>query len=154
MNKEEIIELIEPVLKENGIQLYEVNWRQEKKNKILQIAIMKNDGSMDLDTCQMASMKISDLLDEANVYEGNYMLEVCSPGAERELRNAEEIRNAIGEHVYAKMINGINGMNDVTGDLVSFDNQVLKIQYKDKTRTKEIEIDYENISKIRLAVRI
>ena len=50
-------------LLEQDISLYDVKWTQDGKMKILQVAIMKSDGSMDIDTCAEVSMKISDMLD-------------------------------------------------------------------------------------------
>ena len=48
---ENIKTLILPVLDSLGIQLYDLKWVNEKKSRILQIAVMRADGSMDIDTC-------------------------------------------------------------------------------------------------------
>ena len=40
------------------------------------------------------------MLDEKDWYQNEYMLEVCSPGAEKELKNDEQIQNAIGNYVH------------------------------------------------------
>ena len=83
---QKIKELVAPILEKEEIQLYEVLWHNEGNMRILQIAIMRNDGSMDIDTCADMSEKISECLDEADLISAEYFLEVCSPGAERELR--------------------------------------------------------------------
>ena len=92
-----------PLLKEQGCRLYDVEWDKSMKPPILRISIEKEDGSMDLDTCAQMSDLISTRLDEDDPFDGEYMLEVCSPGAERELRNDEEIKAAQGKHVYVKL---------------------------------------------------
>lgn len=60
---ENIKTLILPVLDSLGIQLYDLKWVNEKKSRILQIAVMRADGSMDIDTCALVSEKISEALD-------------------------------------------------------------------------------------------
>ena len=72
-------ELLEPVLKEDGITLYDVEWLSNEKT--LQVSIMHEDGTMDLDTCAQESEKIGELLDSTNLFTHEYTLEVCSPGA-------------------------------------------------------------------------
>nr|WP_233511855.1 hypothetical protein [Absiella sp. AM54-8XD] len=49
---QKIKELVAPILEKEEIQLYEVLWHNEGNMRILQIAIMRNDGSMDIDTVQ------------------------------------------------------------------------------------------------------
>lgn len=143
-----------PLLNEMGCRLYEVDWDTSMKPPVLRISIEKNDGSIDLDTCAAASDRISTHLDETDEIPGEFMLEVCSPGAERELRSEEEIEAALGKHVYAKFKNPIKGLNEVTGDLNSTDGDTLVISYFDKGRPKKAEISKDNIALIRTAVKM
>ena len=62
-HNEKIKQLVSDVLGDELV-LYDVAWHQEGKNKILQIAIMRKDGTMDIDTCAEVSEKISAKLDE------------------------------------------------------------------------------------------
>ncbi len=149
-----IKELISPLLEKEGIVLYDVLWQQEGKSRILQIAIMRNDGSMDIDTCAEMSEKISELLDEKDMIASEYFLEVCSPGAERELRNKEQILDAVGKFVYVKLRNPKAGLDEVKGTLTAFENDVVYIDYMAKAVKKKIQIEMENISMIRLSVKI
>ena len=149
-----IKELISPLLEKEGIVLYDVLWQQEGKSRILQIAIMRNDGSMDIDTCAEMSEKISELLDEKDMIASEYFLEVCSPGAERELRNKEQILDAVGKFVYVKLRNPKAGLDEVKGTLTAFENDVVYIYYMAKAVKKKIQIEMENISMIRLSVKI
>ena len=149
-----IKELISPLLEKEGIVLYDVLWQQEGKSRILQIAIMRNDGSMDIDTCAEMSEKISELLDEKDMIASEYFLEVCSPGAERELRNKGQILDAVGKFVYVKLRNPKAGLDEVKGTLTAFENDVVYIDYMAKAVKKKIQIEMENISMIRLSVKI
>ena len=47
--------LILPVLEKHKCELVELRWTQESSMKILQCAVMFDDGTMDLDTCSLIS---------------------------------------------------------------------------------------------------
>lgn len=143
-----------PVLESMDLTLYEIKWRQEGSMKILQIAIMRSDGTMDIDTCAEVSEKISALLDEKNAIQHEYFLEISSPGAERELRSEEEIAHALGEYVYIKYRNPKAGRDEIYGTLEAVNEHSLTLTYMDKAVKRKMEIDKENIAFIRLAVKI
>lgn len=145
---------IEPILAENGCRLYDLEWLTNEKPPLLRISIEKLEGAVDLDTCASCSDAIGTFLDEKDWYDKEYNLEVCSPGAERELKNEEQMQNAIGSYVYVKLKNPKQRLDHVFGDLKEVQEESVTIQYKDKTRNKEIEIDRENISLIMTAVKV
>lgn len=76
--------LLEPALKQLGIELIDVEYVRER-NWILRVFIDKEDG-VDLNDCQQISEKAGELLDEADLISANYMLEVSSPGLDRVLK--------------------------------------------------------------------
>lgn len=149
-----IRELIAPLLAQEDIQLYDVSWQTEGKNRILQVAIMRKDGSMDIDTCAAMSEKIGEKLDEMDLIANEYFLEVCSPGAERELCTGEQIQEALNEYVYVKLKDPKAGMDAVKGYLRAYEEGAVTIEYMDKAVKKKMTIDGENIALIRLSVKI
>lgn len=151
---EKIRAMILPVLEQQACSLYDIKWVQDGKMRVLQIAIMHADGSMDIDTCADISEAVSALLDESELISHEYFLEVCSPGAERELRNEQEIRDAIGAYVFVKLKDPKAGMDSVKGTLSAFDENGLTISYRVKATSKTITLDLDNIALIRLSVKI
>ncbi|MBQ7889224.1 MAG: ribosome maturation factor RimP [Erysipelotrichaceae bacterium] len=151
---EKIVECISPVLEESNVALYEVKWTNQGKNKVLQIAIMHEDGTMDLETCATVSEKISEVLDAKDMISFEYFLEICSPGAERKLRSHDEIVSSTGKHVYVRFKKAVKSMNDVTGDLEKVDGNELTIAYRDKAAVRRVTFDENNIDLIRLAVKL
>ncbi len=146
-----IKELIEPTLTDNEVKLYDVKWTSENKNRILQISITKNDGTMDLDTCALVSEKVSELLDD--VIDSQYMLEVCSPGAEREIKDYNELKDLIGQRIYVRLKHSIKSNIEFTGDIESVSDVVL-LKYRDKAALRSVEFSIEEIEFARLAVKI
>ena len=151
---EKIVECISPVLDESNVSLYEAKWTNQGKNKVLQIAIMLEDGTMDLETCAIVSEKISEVLDAEDIISFEYFLEICSPGAERKLRNHDEIVSSTGKHVYVRFKKAVKSMNEVTGDLEKMDGTELTIAYRDKAAVRRVTFDESNIDLIRLAVKL
>lgn len=145
---------IQSVLDEHEISIYEMNWTHEGKHKILQIAIMRGDGTMDIDTCATMAEVLSTRLDELNCIDFEYMLEVCSPGAERVLRNLEEVNACVGEYIYAKFKKSVDKLVEVKGTLLGVEDSMLLIEYMNKAVKKQCKVDYSNLSLIRLSVKI
>lgn len=149
-----IKDLITPILETNHFCLYDLKWVQEGKMRILQIAIADEHGKIDMDQCAEISEKISEVMDEADLISHEYYLEVCSPGAERELRNFEEVKNAAGEYIYAKFHHAQNKLVEVKGTLENVEDDILHITYMDKAVKKKMQVSYDNIAFIRLSVKI
>ena len=150
---EELQKAIEPIISKYDCQLYECKWLNQKRSRILQIAIIKAVGSVDIDTCANVSREISEILDNQFTIELDYMLEVCSAGAERQLRDKQEVQVAVGKHIFVKLNKQIKAKEDFTGDLLSFENDIIKMTYRDKALTKNVEFNYSDINLIRLAVK-
>lgn len=154
MNLETLKEWIQPVLENNDCTLFDIEWQTNQNPPILQISVEKKDGTMDLDTCASCSDLISTLLDEKNWYSKEYMLEVCSPGAERELKTMEQLQAAVGKYVYVKLNDPKQGIDQVLGDLEEVKDETIVVAYKEKTRNKKIEIERSNIRLIQTAVKL
>ncbi len=148
-----IDELIKPVLKQNAISKYHIEFIKES-TPILEISIEKEDGSMDLDTCELVSGQISKILDQNDDKDdSHYMLDVCSFGAEKQLYSADEVKQNIGEYVHVELREPKNGLDQVEGYLRSFENDLLEIDYLLKGVKKHATINYDNVKLIRLAVK-
>ncbi len=146
--------MIQEVVEANDCLLYDVVWTQDGSMKILQVSILDKAGKMDLDTCAKVSNAISDKLDALDNINYEYYLEVCSPGAERELRNDAEINGAIDAYVYVKLKDPKAGMDEVIGYLRQANESEVVVEYVDKTRKKEVTIEKDNISLIRMSVKV
>ena len=146
-------EMLIPVLDSCSVKLYEMKWSGTGKNRTLEVAITKTDGTMDLDTCALVSEKISEVLDADTSLSDAYTLEVCSPGAEREIHDLNELKEMKEPYVYIKFKSPVNKLNDVTGTVLSYSDDVIQLSYRVKQATKKMEFTTSDISFIRLAVK-
>ena len=152
-NTDKLKELFQPVFEELNVKLYELKWINDRE-RTLQVAIMKEDGSMDLDTCADVSEKLSEVLDVADPISEEYTLEVCSPGAEREIRDLEELNHLNGSYIYVRLSRPFKKMIEITGELVSCENGTVTMSYRDKAATRTAQFPKEDIEFARMAVRI
>ena len=151
---ERLKEICLPVLKECNVILYSMKWQGTGKERTLEVSIMFEDGSMDLDTCAYVSDRLSEVLDSDAELQTSYMLEVCSPGAEREIKDPAELAKMDEPYVFIRLKHPINKKLEWYGTVVKYEEGVLYFRYRDKTAQKETEIPEENIDYLRLAVRL
>ena len=142
-----IEEIVVPFLDEQGFSLYGVELAKEFGYRILRVLVDKK-GGITVDELELVNQYLSDKIDDLDVYQTEYMLEVSSPGAEKPLRNEEEINDAIGEYVNVKTKD-----MDQDGYLLKNSEDTLILEINMKGRIKEITVNKSEIKKIRLAVK-
>ena len=139
--KNSLRELVESM----GYYLYDVTYEKEGTDYVLRVMI-ENDSFITIDDCVSVSKMVSEKLDELDPFNDPYMFEVTSAGAEKELRNSEEVKRAVGKNVYAETLE-----QKFEGELVSFKEDILTIKQKNKKLAKA---NYIDVSFIRLAVKL
>ena len=144
MNTDKIKKEIEGFLSSRGMKLFDLQYA--KKDQTLTVLL---DEKLSIDELEEVSNEISQLLDKyEDEFVDNYFLDVSTVGAERPIRNKEELKDAVGEYIYVK----VKG-NEYYGTLHSFENETLTLKVKDKTREKDVLIEYPQIKKVRYAVK-
>ena len=153
MNKREqqIFELAEPVVEELDYSLIEVEYKKEGKDWFLRFYLDK-PGGITLDDCVRGSEVLADKLDEWDIIDGHYFLDVSSPGAERPIKTEKDLETTLNNGIYVKTYQYINGEQEWTGILTNYDEHTVTIKYRDKTREKTVEVDRSKIAVIRKAV--
>ena len=142
MDIEKLKKAVSDFLETTDYELYGIEYTKNKQDKILRIFI-DNDKGITIDDCVNATHLLNPFLDELDPIDGEYMLEVSSPGAEKELRSKEAILNNIGKNVYLETYE-----QKLTGKLIAFNGKVLTISIK----SKQINVDYMDVNYIRLTI--
>ena len=106
---EAVTALVKPIVEGLGLKLWDVRLVKEGASMYLRVFIDKDEGVM-IDDCEAVSRAIDAPLDELDPVDGEYTLEVCSPGIERELIRDEHFEQFIGADVMVKMIRPIEGI--------------------------------------------
>jgi len=61
---------------------------------VLRIMADHPHGGITMDECSRLNLEIGDILEEGNVIQSHYILEVCSPGLDRPLRTGRILTGA------------------------------------------------------------
>src|SRR2546429_9680690 len=94
----EIEGVVQPVLRDHGLTLVDLEWRPRRPRGGLRLYVDK-PGGVGIDDCQRGSREVGDVLDASALIEEAYDLEVSSPGLDRQLRTGREVRRAGGQRV-------------------------------------------------------
>jgi ribosome maturation factor RimP len=145
-------EIGQPIIEQLGFQLVDVEYVKEGRNFVLRF-LVDNEQGIDIDECAIISERMSEVLDRLDPIKEEYMLEISSPGAERPLKTRNDVAKAVGKYVNVRLYAPVLDCKEFEGDLIAFNDDRLTIQYKVKTSMKTIELNYDQISKIRLAIK-
>lgn len=126
---------------ECGVDLYDVEVANENRRAIYRVYITKQ-GGISLDDCTKLSKLLSPIYDVEPPINGDWTLEVSSPGLERKLERAEHFASSIDELVTITTID----KEKFSGKIITFDGDVVEILQDDG---KSVEIKFPNIKKAR-----
>ena len=116
---------IAKIIEANGAALYDTEVVTEFDETIYRVLITKV-GGVDLDLCANISHELSPFLDVHPPMNGQYRLEVSSPGIERKLTKPVHFKNAVGEKVKIKLGAG----DKLKGLLKSADDNGIVVETK------------------------
>ena len=145
-------QLMKPICEQTRTHLIDVLYEEVNRNWYLRLFV-DTDAGLTMDECVKVTELISEKLDEEDFIADEYMLEVSSPGAERPLKNREDLEGAVGAYVNVQTKEPIGDIREFQGDFLSFEGDALTLECLFKTRRKKICISYENVEKARLAVK-
>ncbi|MDO4379269.1 MAG: ribosome maturation factor RimP [Clostridia bacterium] len=124
--------IAQPIAEKLGLQIWDIRFLKEGTGWFLRIFIDK-DGGVGIDDCVEMSRALNDPLDEADLIEQAYCLEVSSPGVERELVRDEHFQKYIGEKVKLKTIRPVDGKREFSGILESYDDGLVTVRFEDES---------------------
>ena len=110
-------EIAEAVVKDNFLELFELKTRPQGGKLNLTVVIDKKSGPVTLDECTAVSRDLEKKLDDLDVIQTSYLLEVTSPGLDRPLRNLEDCQRFRGRLAHFVLMEPLEGQVDFRGRL-------------------------------------
>ena len=142
---DKIRETIKPVLQEEQIELVEIVFRKEASRQVLRLLVDKDNG-IQLSDCVKLNEKISQVLDEADIIQESYVIEVDSPGIDRLFKTKRDFERAVGRLVRVTLNERIQDKKEYIARLEEVSDAGVKIDVKKKG---VIEIPFERIIRAR-----
>jgi ribosome maturation factor RimP len=133
---EQFISASEQVCSALGFEVVAARMTQAGKRRSLEVTIHKLGDRVTLDDCETVSRKLEALLDEQSppIFDGAFVLEVQSPGIDRQLKTDRELRIFSGEKVEIKTKEIIPELGDVfTGILKGLQDSKVQIEHPERT---------------------
>ena len=147
-----VTEILNEYLGGKELEIYRIVYKKEGPGWILRVFLDKTMDAeneyVSIDECEDVTRYLSDKLDEMDIIDRSYNLEVSSPGLDRELiRESDYVRFA-GRPVEVRTYEPINGSKSFEGILTGREGDIVLID-AGKSR---LEIPIQKISKINLAI--
>ena len=128
---DKIKELIDPVLKEEGVELVELIYRREGNRQVLRL-LVDRDGGITLEDCAGLNECIGQLLEESDTITERYTLEVHSPGIDRPFKVKRDYERALGRLVRVMLNEAVLDKKEYIGRLEQVLEDSIKVEVKKK----------------------
>jgi ribosome maturation factor RimP len=145
---ERILEIAARISEENNLELVHAEAVGSKHNPTIRIFIDKPEGVSHSD-CEKVSREVEAVLDSDETIFPTYMLEVSSPGLERELYSLKDFEKFTGNLAKIKTAKEINGQKNFRGRIVGVKGE--EILFDDKTRGN-LSFPYSAVAKANLEI--
>jgi len=129
---EAIIELTEPIISSEGLELIDVEYQKESRGWVLRFYV-DTAGGVNINHCSRLSQQIGDVLEVKDIIPHGYVLEVSSPGLNRILKREKDFIGSIGETIKVKTYEPIEQRKNFQGILLDCAQEkvTLKIDNQD-----------------------
>lgn len=161
-----LTELIAPAVAACDVALWGVEFRPQGKRSLLRVYIdlAANDlpahaadtnapKSVGVDDCKRVSHQVSGLLDVHDPIAGEYVLEVSSPGWDRQFFSASQMQGYIGETIALRLIHAVDNRRKITAILLAVSDTHIDVAMVENTGSQHeqtMSIAINNIDKANL----
>ena len=136
------------VVGNNGLELIRTNISSSNRNLTISIFIDKEDGITHED-CTKVSRDLETLFDADDFIPTSYLLEVSSPGLERELYSLKDFDKFSGKLAKVKTNTDINGQKVFKGRIIEVEGE--EIIFADKTKGT-VRFPFSGVAKANLEI--
>jgi len=152
MDRREIIaelrDVIGSYIKEQGLDLVDLVYRYEGKGLFLRILVDKPEGGISLDDCAYLNNEISRILDEKNILQERYILEVASPGLDRPLTTKKDFLRCMNKKARFFLNELVEERRELEGIINSVDDEAVYID----SQGRVIKIPLSKINKAKRVI--
>jgi ribosome maturation factor RimP len=145
---EQIRQIAERIAEKNGYELVHTEKVGSGKRQIVRVFIDKPQGISHED-CAIFDRQFGDALEAEDIIPDSYLLEVSSPGLERELYSLKDFTKYAGKLAKIKLKKPVEGRKTLRGRISK--NVGHEIFFEDKV-CGQVRFAYENVAKANLEI--
>lgn len=118
--------ITQEVVSELGYELVDIELTGNRSQHLIRVYVEKPGGIL-LADCVAVSRELGKRLDEKDVIENSYRLEISSPGIERPLRKIQDYERYVGYRVRIRLKGGLKGKRKIVGKLDEVEENIVRI---------------------------
>ena len=118
------------------------------KNNLKVKALIDSDEGLDIDVCAAISRSLSDKIDELDLIQSKYLLEVSSPGIDFPLQLKRQYKKNIGRDLKAVLNDGKTHQ----GELIEAAGDYIILREVKGKESREISLPYDQIKSAKVLV--
>lgn len=146
--EERVIALIEPTADALGYRIVRVRLSGNRRKRLQIMAERVSDGQMGIDDCGRLSRALSPVFDLEDPVQGEYDLEISSPGIDRPLMRIEDFERFIGFDAKLETAAMINGQRRYKGVIKAVEGDEITLA----TEHGEAKLKFSALSDARLVL--
>lgn len=145
---ERVEQIAASVTGQSGIEFVHCEIAGSKRNPTVRLIIDK-PGGVTLEDCAQVSRDVEAVLDKDDFIPTAYVLEVSSPGIERELYKLADFEKFTGQNARIKTAQPVGGQRNFAGRIAAVANG--EIEFEDRT-SGVVKIPFDLVAKANLMV--
>lgn len=149
--QEKIAALAESIAEQHGVRVYDVEIVGNARNPFVRVYVDKEQG-VSLDECAKFSRSLAALIDVEDPIPTAFVLEVSSPGLDRQLKKLKHYEQSRG--MLAKVVmkkKSVDGQNVVIGRIMDVQGDLITLITGDE---QNLLIPFDTISRARLEIEL
>lgn len=123
----ELTNIISDYLKSQKLDLVDLIYRYEGRDLFLRLLVDSPEGGISLDECAQLNNEVSNILDQKEILEERYILEVSSPGIDRPLKTKSDFLRCIDRNVKFFLNEPMSGKIELDGIVIKVEDDAVYI---------------------------
>lgn len=146
--EEQIQQKVEEELQDDSLFVVDVLLKGSQGGKKKLIVSLDGDQGISIEKCSKVSRALGAWIEEEDLIDGAYVLEVSSYGVGRPLKLQRQYTNNIGRDVKVDLEEG----KSHEGELKEVNEKGIVIEVKKKKETEKMEFDFDTINKTQVLI--
>ena len=133
--EEDIEDIISKDIRNLGYILWGIELSGKNNSKLIRVYIDNEGALINLRDCEIVSAQIKEVLENTDLINFNFVLEVSSPGIERTFFNIEQLKNFVEQTILVKFEED-SRKDSVLGKLLSVSDNYIEVMNNKKESIK------------------
>lgn len=130
----ELRKLSEGYLKDQGLELVDLVYRYEGRGLVLRILVDRPSGGITVSECARINNEISNMLDERDMVQARFILEVSSPGLDRPLKTRNDFLRCLDRRVRFFLSEPVDLKLELEGTVIKVEDDCVYISVEAGTQ--------------------